>query len=48
MHVRYIGMFEEVAIPALELFCAQGEVIEVSDEEGERLLEQATNWERAN
>lgn len=51
MKVRYIGMFDAVLAPEVAdagggLEIKRGEVVEVPDELGERLLAQATEWER--
>jgi hypothetical protein len=49
MQISYVGPFVEgVVVPlgfGAEIFCGQGEVIEVDDELGANLLEQPTNWQ---
>jgi hypothetical protein len=53
MKVQYVGMFnavdlKEVADPrGFAVRVARGEAVEVPDEVGERLCEQADNWKRA-
>ena len=48
MEVRFVGQYE-VAVPEYhpEKMVKPGEVIEVSDELGARLLEQPVNWSAA-
>lgn len=46
MKVRYIGVFVDgVEVVDAGQFCPQGEVIDVADDLGARLLEQPDNWE---
>ena len=47
MRVKYVGMFEEVTVPEHDeaRTIARGEPVEVGDEIGARLLEQAGQWE---
>ncbi len=40
-HIRYIGPFNEVYVPAGDFFASYQEDVEVSDELAESLLEQA-------
>lgn len=50
MKLTYIGPLGSVSIPLPNgrmVECAHGEICEVPDEIGERLLEQEGNWEQA-
>ena len=47
MHVRYIGLFDEIIVPEVSITetVRRSEPVEVADTVGERLLAQRGNWE---
>lgn len=45
--LRYVGPFEGITIPTLNVEVAHGEPFQVADEDAERLLEQPSNYEVA-
>lgn len=47
MQVMYTGPFDEIEVPTLGLVAKSGEPVDVTPEDGERLLEQDC-WERPN
>jgi len=50
MKLTYVGGFDAVSVPlpsGAEATCARNGTIEVPDNIGERLLEQADNWQPA-
>lgn len=49
MQVKYIGVFEAVLVPELGPNAVRnGDVIEVDDDLGARLLAQRANWQRVS
>ena len=48
MKVKYVGMFDSAWVPEMNppfgLEVQRGQTVDVDDELGKRLLEQATNW----
>jgi hypothetical protein len=51
MRVSYIGLFDEVYVPDIDApvgrVVRRGEIVEVPDEVGGRMLEQPANWAKA-
>lgn len=43
--ITYTGPHDEVEIPSAGVVCKRGESVEVPDELGKSLLEQADNWQ---
>jgi len=42
--LTYTGPYDEVEIPSAGVVCKRGETVDVPDELGKSLLEQADNW----